>query len=81
MCMVDLSKALMYEFHYDYIKNKYGNKSRKLFKDTGSLLYEIETENVYDNFSYNKKCLVLLFTMLSQNITIIQTHYSWLNEI
>ena len=28
-----------------------------------------------------KKCLVLLFTMLSQNITIIQTHYSWLNEI
>ena len=55
MCMVDLSKALMYEFHYDYIKNKYGNKSRKLFKDTGSLLYEIETENVYDNFCYNKK--------------------------
>ena len=55
MCIVDLSKVLMYEFHYDYIKNKYGNKSRKLFKDTGSLLYEIETENVYDNFCYNKK--------------------------
>ena len=34
----------MYEFHYDYIKNKYGNNSRLLFTDSDSLMYEIKTE-------------------------------------
>ena len=37
----------MYKFHYDYIKNKYDNKSRLLFTDTKSLMYEIKTEDVY----------------------------------
>ena len=30
----------MNEFHYDYIKNKYDNKSKLLFTDTGDLMYE-----------------------------------------
>ena len=45
----------MYEFHYDYIKNKYSNKSKLLFTDTDSLMYEIKTEDVYEDFSSNKK--------------------------
>ena len=32
----------MYEFHYDYIKNKFGNKSRLFFTDTHSLMFEIK---------------------------------------
>ena len=51
MCILEFSKVPMCEFHYDYIKNKYGNKLRLLFTDTGNLMYEIETKNVYDNFS------------------------------
>ena len=46
----------MYEFHYDYIKNKYGNNSRLLFTDTGSLImYEVKTEAVYEDFSNDKE--------------------------
>ena len=41
MCILDLSKVLMYELHYDYIKNKYGNNSR-LSTDNGTLMYEIQ---------------------------------------
>ena len=58
-CILDLSKGLMYEFHYDYIKSKYGNKSRLLFSDTDRLMHEIKTKNVYEDFSKDKKCLIL----------------------
>ena len=55
MCILDLSKVLMYKLHFDYIKNKYGNNSRLLFTDTDSLMYEIKTEDVYEDFSKNKE--------------------------
>ena len=45
----------MYKFHYDYIKNKYGNKSRLLFTDTDRLMCEIKTEAVYKDFSNDKR--------------------------
>ena len=45
MYVLGLSKLPMYEFDYNYIKHKYGNKLRFLFTDTDSLIYEIETEN------------------------------------
>ena len=37
--MLELSKVLMYEFHYDFIKNKYNNKSKLLLTDTDNLIY------------------------------------------
>ena len=44
MCLLKQSKVLMYKFHYDYIKNKYYKKSKLLFTDTDSLMYEIKTK-------------------------------------
>ena len=44
----------MDEFYYDYIKNKFGNKSRLLFTDTFSLIYEVKTEDFYKDFRKDK---------------------------
>ena len=55
MCVLDLGKVLMYEFHYDYIKNKYGNISRLLFFNTGSLMYEIKAKDAYEDFSNDRE--------------------------
>ena len=42
----------MYEFHYKYIKRKYN--ANLLFTDTDSLIYEIKTEDVYEDFYKDK---------------------------
>lgn len=43
--MLDLSKTIMYRFHYDYMQPKYGNKVQLDYMDTDNLAYEIETED------------------------------------
>ena len=50
MCILDLSKTRMYDFSYDYIKRRYGDKARLLFTDTNSLTYEIEADDVDQDF-------------------------------
>ena len=55
MSILDLSKIVMFDFHYKYIKPKYGNKAKLLFTDTDSFLYEIQTEDFYKDISGDVK--------------------------
>ena len=52
-CILELSKLLMYQFHYDYVLNTFN--ARLLFTNTDSLVYEIRGGNVYDQCSKNRE--------------------------
>ena len=46
--VLDLSKWKMYDFHYNFIKKNFD--AELLFTDTDSLIYEIKSKNVYEEF-------------------------------
>ena len=62
--LLDSSKTLMYDFHYNIMKKKYGDDAQLLFTDTDSYQYEIKIDDIYnymkkmkdlfDNFNYPK---------------------------
>ena len=45
--ILDLSKIVMYEFHYDYMKQKYPEGLTLCYMDTDSLIYDIKTDDFY----------------------------------
>ena len=49
--ILDLSKLIMYEFHYDYMLPKYGEKIKLCYMDTDSFVYDIETEDFYKDIA------------------------------
>ena len=51
--ILDISKSLMYEFWYDYIKPKYGEKARLYYMDTDSFVIYIKTEDFFKDIAGN----------------------------
>ena len=49
--ILDISKTLMCEFWYDYLKPKYGEKSKLCYMDTDSFIIHIETEEFYKDIA------------------------------
>ena len=49
--ILDISKTLMYEFWYDYIKPKYGDKARLCYMDTDSFIMLVQTHDFYIDIS------------------------------
>ena len=53
--ILDISKTLMYEFWYDYIKPKYQEKAKLCYMDTDSFIIHIETEDFYKDIAEDIK--------------------------
>ena len=51
MSILDLSKTLMYEFWYDYIKPKYQDRAKICYMDTDSFSIHIKTEDFYKDIA------------------------------
>ena len=55
--VLHLSKTLIYEFHYNYMRPKYSSKIKLCYMDTDSFVYEIETEDFYRDIEWMFKGL------------------------
>ena len=51
LSILEISKTLMYDFWYDYIKPKYQNNTKLCYMDTDSLIFNIKTEDIYDDIA------------------------------
>ena len=49
--ILNLSKIVMYEFHYDYMKPKYDDDIKFCYMDTDSFVYHIKTEDFYEDIA------------------------------
>ena len=51
LLILDLSKTVMYELGYDYVKPKYGENSKLFYMDTGSFIVHLKTEDIFKDIA------------------------------
>ena len=51
LLILDISKILMYEFWFDYMKPKYGNRVKLCYMDRDSFIMSIKTNDFYKDIS------------------------------
>ena len=58
MSILDISKTLMYEFWYDYVKAKYKDKTKLCYMNTDSFVINIFTEDVFEDMRKNHEIIL-----------------------
>ena len=53
LSILDLSKTVMYEFLYDYVKPKHGENTKLCYMDTDSFIVHVKTDNIYKVIAEN----------------------------
>ena len=51
LSILEISKTLMYEFWYNYIRPKYQDNAKLCYMDTDSFIINIKTEDFYDDIA------------------------------
>ena len=51
LSILDLSKTVMYEFWYDYVKSKHGENAKICYMDTESFIVHVKTDNIYKDIA------------------------------
>ena len=59
LTMLQLSKKIMYEFWYNYVKQKYGEKTKLCYMDTDSFIVYIKTDDIYKDIAEDVETLIL----------------------
>ncbi|XP_076669613.1 uncharacterized protein LOC143369476 [Andrena cerasifolii] len=53
MCILDISKICLYEFHHEYMSPPHGENCKNLYTDTDSLIYHIQWDDIYETMKHN----------------------------
>ena len=59
LLLLEISKTLIYEFWYDYIRPKYQNNAKLSYIDTDSFIIHIKTDNFYKDIADDVKKNIL----------------------
>ena len=51
LSILDLSKTVLYEFWYDYLKPKYGENVKRCYMDTDSFIVNVKTDDIYKDIA------------------------------
>ena len=77
LSILDISKTLMYEFWYDYIKSKYQDNAKLCYMDTDSFIIRVKTKDFYGDIANDVK---KWFDTSNYDVDRSLSKGAWINE-